>query len=95
MRFMTSSKSQYETIFKKWGFRKNRDAETWRTLLDDTGSSLKRKVEDIYDGQELIPAAKVRKAKTRYRLNTIQGKDSGNIIVVDYTEYCRVHKRSS
>ena len=66
-----ASKSQYETYFKKWGFRKYRDKEQWRNLLKDTGQTSKRKVEDIYDGDELISASKVRKVRGRYKFNRL------------------------
>ena len=62
-----NSKSQYETRLKKWGFRKYRDKETWRGLLEAPYQAFKTKAEDVYDGVELIPATKVRKAIARYK----------------------------
>ena len=62
----SASKSQYETRFKKWGFRKNRDRQQWRDILERAGQATKRKAEDVYDGNELITASQIRKVKSRY-----------------------------
>lgn len=61
------SKSQYERIFQRWGFRKNRTKDEWKAiashvqLAQESGAQI-----EVYVDDTLIPDTKIRKQTQRY-----------------------------
>lgn len=61
------SKSQYETILKRWGLRKNLSAKEWREILCVLDS---QRAQDpnykLYIWDQEISEMKIRRNRTRY-----------------------------
>ncbi|KAF2798621.1 hypothetical protein K505DRAFT_232948, partial [Melanomma pulvis-pyrius CBS 109.77] len=58
--------SQYETRFRRWGFRKNLKRDDWK-IIDNVRAERKQagKSSEVYLNGELIPEEKVQKETSR------------------------------
>ena len=74
------SKAQYEGRLKKWGFRKNKTKEDWKTIRREIEKrNRQRKASDVYFCGKLISAKKVRKETSRYGpMSTVEMYTQGN-----------------
>jgi hypothetical protein len=63
----SSSKSQYERIFKKWGFKKYQTKEGWVAIGHEVQKREREKKEsEVWWNENLIAAKRVRKETQRY-----------------------------
>jgi hypothetical protein len=68
------SKSQYETILKHWGLRKNLSAREWREVLPALDSQRAQDPNyDLYVGWQVIPESTIQRNRTRYCKNIAPG----------------------
>jgi hypothetical protein len=63
-------KSQYETMFRKWGFRKNMKKEDWQAISKLYNEQREANAKVIYKGKE-ISQQKLKKELRRYSRNSV------------------------